>query len=175
MTTSIDQVAALLASAAGEGTEVNWCRDRKGVLTGWCRLPSADSLLAVGRAIAALRGRLSMVTAYLTEKAREKGAREIAYHFDLDGATLTLTVPLPLEQAQVPSLTPIFRNCDWHERELMELYEVEVVGHPDPRRLFLDHSLPDAPFERLIPYSTFTNGAAGKALWEKVLAAKETP
>ncbi|WP_026842871.1 NADH-quinone oxidoreductase subunit C [Citrifermentans bremense] len=175
MTTLIDEVAALLAAAAGEETVATWRRDRKGVLTGWCRLSSADSLEAIGRAIASIQGRLSMVTAYLTEKAREKGGREIAYHFDLDGATLTLTVPLPLEGAQVPSLTPIFRNCDWHERELMELYEIQVVGHPDPRRLFLADSVPDAPFERLIPYSTFTNGAAGKALWEKVLAAKEKP
>ncbi|MBJ6798991.1 NADH-quinone oxidoreductase subunit C [Geomonas propionica] len=163
-------VAAAMASAAGELTEVTWRRDRKGVLTGWCRLPSGEALLPAARAVAELDGRLAMVTAYLPERAKENGAREIAYHFDLDGATLTLTVILPLEWARVPSLTPIFRNCDWQERELMELYDVQVVGHPDPRRLFLDHSLPHAPFERLVPYSTFTNAATSKALWDKVLA-----
>ncbi|WP_136515385.1 NADH-quinone oxidoreductase subunit C [Geomonas edaphica] len=165
-------VAAALVCAAGEETEVLWCQDRKGVLTGWCRLPSGGSLLPAARAVAELDGRLAMVTAYLPERAREKGEREIAYHFDLDGATLTLTVILPLQWARVPSLTAIFRNCDWQERELMELYDVQVVGHPDPRRLFLDHSLPHAPFERLVPYSTFTNAATGKVLWDKVLAGE---
>ncbi|WP_224984237.1 NADH-quinone oxidoreductase subunit C [Geomonas agri] len=165
-------VAAALACAAGEETEVTWRRDSKGVLTGWCRLPSGEALLPAARAVAELGGRLAMVTPYLPERAQEKGEREIAYHFDLDGATLTLTVILPLEWARVPSLTPIFRNCDWQERELMELYDVQVVGHPDPRRLFLDHSLPHAPFERLVPYSTFTNAATSKVLWDKVLAGE---
>lgn len=175
MSDFLKELAAALALATGEEAEVEWRRDRKGVLTGWFRLPSAEALLPAGRAVAELDGRLAMVTAYLPERAKEKGEREIAYHFDLDGATLTLTVVLPLDRARVPSLTPIFRNCDWHERELMELYDVQVVGHPDPRRLFLDHSIPHAPFERLVPYSTFTNAATGKALWEQVLSggAKE--
>lgn len=171
MSDFIKDVGAALAFAAGDEAEVEWRSDRKGVLTGWCRLASAAALLPAGRAVADLKGRLAMVTAYLPENGKTRGEREIAYHFDLDGATLTVTVTLPLEGARVPSLTPIFRNCDWHERELMELYDVEVVGHPDPRRLFLDHSIPEAPFERLVPYSTFTNAATGKALWERVFAA----
>lgn len=177
MSDFIKDIAALLACAAGGLTEVEWRRDRKGVLTGWCRLPSGEALLPAARAVSDLKGRLAMVTAYLPERAREKGEREIAYHFDLDGATLTFTLVLPLDGARVPSLTPIFRNCDWQERELMELYDVQVVGHPDPRRLFLDHSMPHAPFERLVPYSTFTNAATSKALWDQVLsgAAKEEP
>ncbi|QXE89821.1 NADH-quinone oxidoreductase subunit C [Geomonas subterranea] len=166
-------VASALALAAGEETTVTWRRDRKGVLTGWCRLPSGEALLPAARAIAELEGRLAMVTPYLPERSQEKGGREIAYHFDLDGATLTLTVTLPLEWARIPSLTPIFRNCDWQERELMELYDVQVVGHPDPRRLFLDHTITHAPFERLVPYSTFSNAATGKALWDRVLGERE--
>ncbi|WP_129125265.1 NADH-quinone oxidoreductase subunit C [Geomonas oryzae] len=172
LTGFITKVAAAMTCAAGEETVIEWRRDRKGVLTGWCWLPCGESLLPAARAVAELKGRLAMVTAYLPERGKEKGEREIAYHFDLDGATLTLTVILPLQWARVPSLTPIFRNCDWQERELMELYDVQVVGHPDPRRLFLDHSLPHAPFERLVPYSTFTNAATGKALWDKVLAGE---
>ncbi len=110
------------------------------------------------------------MTAYLAQKYLVQGRREIAYHFDLDGTTLTLTIELPLEQAQVPSLTPLFRNADWNEREFMELYDIEVIGHPDPRRLFIDESIEPAVFDRLIPYSTLTNGAGSKTLWEAVMA-----
>ncbi|SBW06235.1 Carbon monoxide-induced hydrogenase NuoC-like protein CooU [uncultured Alphaproteobacteria bacterium] len=97
---------------------------------------------------------------------------EIAYHFDVDGDTLTLMVFLPAGGADVPSLTPLFRNADWSERELMEIYSIRVAGHPDPRRLFLDESVDAAVLERLIPFSTLVNAASTKSLWEKILEQK---
>jgi NADH-quinone oxidoreductase subunit C len=154
---------------------VEWRRDPKGVTTGWCRLGEAAAILPAAQAVAGLSGRLSMVTACLSRSANAGKAREISYHFDLDGTTLTIALELPVEGARVPSLTPVFRNADWNEREFMELYEIQVTGHPDPRRLFLDPSIEPAAFERLIPYSTFSNGASGKALWEKVLAGNPGP
>lgn len=163
-----DRVQAAL-SQTGEEPLIEWRSDRKGVLTGWCRLGEAALILPAAEALVGLEGRLSTITAYLTDSARQRGVREIAYHFDLDGTTLTVTIELPLEGARVPSLTMIFRNADWNERELMELYNIQVTGHPDPRRLFLDKSIEPAAFERLIPFSTFTNGAASKALWNKVM------
>jgi len=69
-------------------------------------------------------------------------------------------------------LTPLFRNADWNEREFMELYDIDVIGHPDPRRLFIDESIEPAAFERLIPYSTLINGASSKTLWEAVMSTK---
>jgi len=173
-----ENIAAALGRWTGEEVAVAWRLDRKGVATGWCRLRDAANILPAARAMANLEGRLSMVTAYLPTAAPRTGIREIAYHFDLDGATLTIGIQLPAEGAQVPSITPVFRNADWNEREFMELYDIRVTGHPDPRRLFLDESIEPAAFERLIPYSTFSNGASGKALWERVMAdnaRKETP
>jgi len=164
------KVASALSRGIGSETPVQWRLDRKGVQTGWCRLPEPMDILPAAQALAELQGRLSMVTAYLTAAAKLRGVREIAYHFDLDGTTLTLTCELPLQGAQVPSITPIFRNADWNEREFMEIYDIQVTGHPDPRRLFLDASIEPAAFERLIPYSTFSNGANSKALWDKVMA-----
>lgn len=150
--------------------KVNWKTDHKGVVTGWCRLPDSDQLLDVAETVARQGGRLSTVTAYLAEKYRSQGRREIAYHFDLEGTTFTLTIELPPENAAVTSLTPLFRNADWNERECMELYDINFIGHPDPRRLFIDESIEPAAFERLIPYSTLINGASSKTLWEAVLA-----
>jgi NADH-quinone oxidoreductase subunit C len=140
------------------------------VLTGWCRLQEPEAILPAAQALASLQARLSMVTAYLSKAAKMGRARELAYHFDLDGSTLTVTVELPLSGARVPSLTPVFRNADWNEREFMELYDIQVTGHPSPGRLFLDPSIEPAAFERLIPYSTFSSGASSKALWDKVMA-----
>jgi len=163
-------VAAALSRGTGSEVPVQWNHDRKGVLTGWCQLRDPCAILPVAQALAGLEGRLSMVTAYLTEAAKLRGVRELAYHFDLDGSTLTIHLELPLAGTQIPSITPVFCNADWNEREFMELYDIQVTGHPDPRRLFLDASLEPAAFERLIPYSTFSSGASSKALWDKVMA-----
>jgi Ni,Fe-hydrogenase III component G len=163
-------VTAALCRATGSEVPVQWKLDRKGVLTGWCQLREPSAILPAAKALAGLEGRLSMVTAYLTEPAKLRGVRELAYHFDLDGTTLTIHLELPLVGAEIPSITPVFRNADWNEREFMELYDIQVTGHPDPRRLFLDASLEPAAFERLIPYSTFSSGASSKALWDKVMA-----
>jgi NADH-quinone oxidoreductase subunit C len=164
------KMSAALESCAGGQALVGWRLDRKGVTTGWCKLKEVADLLPAAQAVASLKGRLSMVTAYLTAAAKNRGVRELAYHFDLDGTTLTISIELPLAGARVPSLTSIFRNADWSEREFMELYDIEVTGHPDPRRLFIDTSQGPASFKRLIPYSTFSSGASSKALWEKVRA-----
>jgi NADH-quinone oxidoreductase subunit C len=168
-----EMVRAALGRWMGQEVPVTWRRDVKGVATGWCRLSGAHELLPVARALADLNGRLGMITASLGGAPQREKERELSYHFDLDGATLTVTLELPLKGAQVPSLTPVFRNADWSEREVRELYRIEVTGHPDPRPLFLDPSLGRAAFERLIPYSTFSNGASGTRLWEMVL--KQNP
>lgn len=166
----ISQVKDALPRTLSASITIDWKCDSKGVKTGWCKLPDSDQLLEAASAISRIGGRLSTVTAYLAKKYRKQGRREIAYHFDLDGTTLTLTIELPLEGAKVASLTPLFRNADWNEREFMELYDIEVIGHPNPRRLFLDETIEPAVFDRLIPYSTLTNGASSKTLWESVMA-----
>ena len=94
---------------------------------------------------------------------------EIDYHFDIGGDALTVIAYVP-QGGSIASLTPLFRNADWHEREMMELYAVVVTEHPDPRRLFLDQSVDNAVLERLIPFSTLVNAASTKGLWERVLS-----
>ena len=97
---------------------------------------------------------------------------EIDYHFDIAGDALTVIAYVP-RGGSIPSLTPLFRNADWHEREMMELYAVAVTDHPDPRRLFLDASVDGAVLERLVPFSTLVNAASTKGLWERLLAGKK--
>jgi len=167
-----EKVTAQLTAAVGEALELTWRISAKGVATCWCSV--APSLLfSLGRGIKALDGRLSAITGYLCAGNGADGSRQLAYHFDLDGTTLTAAVTVPVAGATVPSLTPLFRNADWNERELMELYQVTVEGHPDPRRLFLDDSLEAPALERLIPYSTFINAASTRNLFESVLSAEE--
>ena len=55
----------------------------------------------------------------------------------------------------------------------MEIYNLHVVGHPNPRRLFLDETVEPAVLERLIPFSTLVNAASTKSLWEKIIGDRD--
>jgi NADH-quinone oxidoreductase subunit C len=48
----------------------------------------------------------------------------------------------------VPSLTPIWRSCEFQEREIFDLYGVHFDGHPDPRRLLMWEGFTDHPMRK---------------------------
>jgi NADH:ubiquinone oxidoreductase subunit C len=99
--------------------------------------------------------------------------QEVCYHFELKGVIYNLTVTLNGEWPTVPSITPLFANADWHEREMMELYGIQVTDHPDPRRLFLDEELDAGILNEAVPLSIMMNGACTTDLWERILKDKE--
>ena len=140
-----------------------------GVATAWVRLSATEQLLAAATSIKQVGGRLHTISAYQRVEGKPSEIHEIAYHFDLDGATLTMTVFLTEGQRDIPSLTPVFHNADWNEREFMELYDINAVGHPNPTRLFIDENIDAAVLQKFIPFSDMVNAASTKALWEKIM------
>ncbi len=69
---------------------------------------------------------------------------ELVYHlFSMQHKhSLVLKVMLPRwkddrpgELPEVPSVAGIWRTADWHEREVYDLCGVQLVGHPDLRRI----------------------------------------
>jgi NADH-quinone oxidoreductase subunit C len=147
----------------------------KGVHTLWCKVDKVKDIQLMAQIVKDLGGRLSTITAYQLKANLPSEDHEIAYHFDIHGSTLTATVKLIGDNKTISSLTPIFRNADWNEREFMELYDVEVEGHPDPRRLFIDESIDPAVLQRFIPYSAMVNAASTKTLWENIMDKRGQP
>lgn len=41
------------------------------------------------------------------------------------------------DQVSVPSFTPVWRSCEFQEREVFDLYGVVFTGHPDLRRILM--------------------------------------
>jgi NADH-quinone oxidoreductase subunit C len=50
------------------------------------------------------------------------------------------------DQVELPSLTPVWRSCEFQEREIFDLFGIVFTGHPDLRRIlmwpeFVDHPM----------------------------------
>lgn len=50
---------------------------------------------------------------------------------------IVVKVKLPLDDPKINTLSGIWQVADWYELEMMELYGIKVVDHPNPRPLLL--------------------------------------
>jgi NADH-quinone oxidoreductase subunit C len=52
------------------------------------------------------------------------------------------------DKVTLPSLTPIWRSCDFQEREIFDLYGIIFEGHPDLRRILMWDGYVDHPMRK---------------------------
>ena len=52
------------------------------------------------------------------------------------------------DQVHVASLTPIWRGCEFQEREIYDLYGIVFDGHPDLRRILMWEGFKDFPMRK---------------------------
>jgi NADH-quinone oxidoreductase subunit C len=78
---------------------------------------------------------------------------EMVYHFlSLDsGIRLRLKVRLPAGDPAVASLSGLWKNADWLEREVFDLFGIRFAGHPDLRRLLLYDGFEGHPLRKDYP------------------------
>ena len=82
-----------------------------------------------------------------------KGYIEVVYHLysvALKQGPLVLKVRAPreLDKCRVPSLTPVWRGCEFQEREAFDLYGIKFDGHPDLRRILMWNEFTDHPMRK---------------------------
>jgi NADH-quinone oxidoreductase subunit C len=51
--------------------------------------------------------------------------------------SLNIKVKLDGQKPVVDSITSIYRGADWHEREMAEMFGIDIKGHPDLKNLLL--------------------------------------
>jgi len=83
----------------------------------------------------------------------QQGYIEVVYHLysvALKHGPLALKVRAPraLEQCRVPSLTLVWRGCEFQEREAYDLFGVKFDGHPDLRRILMWDEFVDHPMRK---------------------------
>jgi len=99
---------------------------------------SADKLVQVATALRDEMGYdfLSSATAvdYL-----EAGQLEMVYHLrqSTGGSPIVLHVQMPRDQAEIPSLVPVYPGAEFQEREAWDLFGIRFTDHPDLRRILM--------------------------------------
>jgi NADH-quinone oxidoreductase subunit C len=88
---------------------------------------------------------LSFVTAidYLGKEAAEgvageEARLEVVYRLTSSkGGSLVLRYNIKRDGEDIPSVIDVWKSADWHERELFDMFGIEVKGHPNLKRILL--------------------------------------
>jgi len=75
-----------------------------------------------------------------------EGTLEALYHFCCSSVWTTLRVNVPYSRPVIPSICDIIPSATLYERELMELFGVELPGTPSLQRLVLPDDWPDGVY-----------------------------
>jgi NADH-quinone oxidoreductase subunit C len=65
--------------------------------------------------------------------------------------SLTMRVPVPGLNPSLPSVSEIYRNANWRERELWDMFGIKFSGHPDLRRILMPADWEGHPLRKDYP------------------------
>lgn len=108
-------------------------------------LSSVDDLVPIVVALRVKRlGWLSAITGI--DPGVEAGYLEVLYHFTFGAAIITLRVHTPRQAPSVPTLSDIIPFSEVFERELHEMFGIDVVGLRNQNKLYLPDDWPDGVY-----------------------------
>jgi NADH-quinone oxidoreductase subunit C len=59
-----------------------------------------------------------------------------------------IKLPVPKDDADCPTISDLFPGANWHERETMEMFGIQFVGHPLPVKLLLPEQFEGNPLRK---------------------------
>ncbi|MBK8824605.1 MAG: NADH-quinone oxidoreductase subunit C [Anaerolineales bacterium] len=65
--------------------------------------------------------------------------------------SVQIRVPINGSSPKVPTATGVFGSANWRERELLDMFGIEVEGHPDPRRILMPEETEGHPLRKDFP------------------------
>lgn len=108
-------------------------------------LATPDDLAPIVVALRAKHlGWLSAITGL--DPGLEAGYLEVLYHFSTAGAVITLRLRTPRQSPVVPTLSDIIPTAEVFERELHEMFGIEVIGLRNANKLYLPDDWPDGVY-----------------------------
>ena len=77
----------------------------------------------------------------------------VVYHLRgvASGEELRLKTDVSEEKSELPSVLPVWRTANWHEREIYDMMGIRFSGHPDLRRILMWEGYPFHPLRKDFP------------------------
>jgi NADH-quinone oxidoreductase subunit C len=87
------------------------------------------------------------------KKTHRPGCLEAVYHLysmtkKHGPVILRLRTGNRTDQVTLPSFTPVWRSCEYQEREIFDLFGIKFNGHPDLRRILMWEGFVDHPMRK---------------------------
>jgi len=77
----------------------------------------------------------------------------VVYHLRglKSGNELSIETSVSEEKSELPSVLPVWRTANWHEREIYDMMGIRFSGHPDLRRILMWEGYPYFPLRKDFP------------------------
>ncbi len=88
----------------------------------------------------------------MSAAGREHPRFDVVYHlFSVEHKhRMTLKVGVE-EEDETPSVVPVWRTANWHEREAFDMFGIVFAGHPDLRRILMPEEFDAYPLRKDFP------------------------
>ena len=89
----------------------------------------------------------------------------VVYHLRglAGGGELRLKTDVSEEISELPSVLPVWRTANWHEREIYDMMGIRFRGHPDLRRILMWEGYPYFPLRKDFPLAGKSSDLPGVA------------
>ena len=85
-------------------------------------------------------------------KLRPSPRFDVVYHLFGPATRERITLKVAVaDGGEVPSVTPVWRGANWHEREAYDMFGIRFAGHPDPRRILMPEDFDAFPLRKDFP------------------------
>lgn len=82
---------------------------------------------------------------------------DVVYHLLSMENNARIRVKMSIAEGDsAPTVTGVFPNADWYEREVFDMYGVVFEGHPDMRRILTDYGFEGHPLRKDFPLTGYT-------------------